>query len=85
MEVIKVKDEKVVAKIELEDGKTYEVMSPNFEQLKSFDDMKRSEDSEALFKAFEKLGLPVEVSKRLPITVLNKISEKLLGDGSKKK
>lgn len=85
MDTIKVKDEKFAAKIELEDGTIHKIVSPNFEQLKQFDELKRSNESDGLFLAFEKLGLPTEVSKKLPITVLHKISERLMGGGAEKK
>lgn len=85
MQTIKVKDRKIAASIELENGDVYKVTSPNFDQLQEFQSMKNSENENALFEAFEKLGLPTKIGKQLPISVLNDIAESLLGGNGQKK
>jgi len=85
--LIEVAKAKVIARVKTEDGKLYEIAAPSFEMLKEFEQVARDgeSDSDALLKQFAKLGLPAEVGKKLPITVINQIAKRIKGDDLPKK
>lgn len=85
MQTIKVKEKKYAASIELENGDVHKIISPSFELLKEFDELRKADDSESIFKAYEKLGLPIAVGRALPMSVLQEIAESIAGKAAEKK
>lgn len=83
--VIDVKSYKIAATLKTEDGKSYDISSPSFSQLEKFEELKKSEDPAGIFKAFEVLGLPVEVGKTIPMGALQKIADMINPKGAEKK
>jgi len=86
--VIDVAAEKVAAKVKTEDGKIYEILSPTLEVAKDFEKLLKEGEKlnpEDLLLAYSKIGLPIEVGKKLPMKVLKKIGESLSGDQTGKK
>lgn len=85
MRKIKVKEKKFAAEIEMENGDIHKIISPSFELLKEFEGLRKSEDPESLLKAFEKLGLPLNVGRQLPMSILQEIGDSISGKDAEKK
>jgi hypothetical protein len=66
---------------------TYEVGVPNLEQSQNFRDKMKGQEGkelEVFVELMDELGLPSEVSKKLSVAQLGKLSEGLLGTPGKK-
>ena len=84
--VIDVSKFKIAAVIKAEDGKEYKIASPSFKQLEQFEELKRNGDDPAgIFKAFELLGLPIEVGKGLPVAALEEVAKHINPAGAAEK